>query len=192
MLLAARGIPDLRVVVWIVLASVFARTAAMCFNRWTDAQIDARNPRTATRAIPAGQISRLCRVGNGAGGGGFICIFCCNAELPGLCALAARAVCPAGLLVLQTLHQPFHFVLGLALGIAPVGAWVAVRGKIELTPLLLCVAVLVWTAGFDLIYRARMLRWIANRNFSQFRRCTVQPRPSCWLGCFMHCAWLRS
>lgn len=144
--------PDAWTSVWVVLACVFARTAAMSFNRWADAEIDARNPRTATRAIPAGLLSRRYVLG----------VTLISAALfilsAGMLNRMALLLSPVALAVLlgysfcKRFTSASHFVLGLALGIAPIGAWVAVRGELAPVPLLLGLAVLVWTAGFDIIY----------------------------------------
>ncbi|MGI8906051.1 MAG: UbiA-like polyprenyltransferase [Candidatus Sumerlaeaceae bacterium] len=152
MMLAARGLPDTATVLWIVACCVFARTAAMCFNRWADAEIDARNPRTAARAIPAGQMEKMVVLGLALVSSA---LFVGSA---GMLNSLALALSPVALVVLlgysycKRFTSWSHFVLGLALGIAPVGAWVAVRGDFGLIPILLCIAVLLWTAGFDLIY----------------------------------------
>lgn len=150
--LAAGGMPGPRVLGLIVLAMVFARSAAMAFNRYIDAEIDAKNPRTALRSIPAGRLSRNFALG--------FTIF--NALL--FMAVAwflnplSFYLAPFLLLVLlgYSLTKRFtslcHLVLGLALGSAPLGAWVAVRGELHWPPLLLGLAVLAWTAGFDVIY----------------------------------------
>ncbi|AXA35206.1 MAG: putative 4-hydroxybenzoate polyprenyltransferase [Candidatus Sumerlaea chitinivorans] len=152
MLLAGHGWPGLATIFWIVTACVFARTAAMSFNRWADAAIDAKNPRTATRAIPAGKLSRnfalVVTLLSSA-------LFVISAAMLNRLALWLS---PVALFVLlgysYTKHftSASHFVLGLALGIAPAGAWIAVRGSLDLPPVLLSAAVLTWTAGFDLIY----------------------------------------
>ncbi|MBX7245536.1 MAG: putative 4-hydroxybenzoate polyprenyltransferase, partial [Candidatus Sumerlaeaceae bacterium] len=151
-ILAAGGLPDARTFLWIIAACVFARTAAMSFNRWADAGLDARNPRTATRAIPAGQLS----------GGFVLCFALINAALFVWAAAMLNSLAfylsPVALVVLlgysytKRFTWMAHFVLGLALGIAPIGAWIAVRGSLSIEPLLMGLAVLVWTAGFDLIY----------------------------------------
>lgn len=152
MILAARGLPPLRTIWWILAACVCARTAAMSFNRWADAELDARNPRTAIRAIPSGQLSR-----------GFVLVFAVvSAALFVLCAAfinrLALLLSPVALVVLlgysytKRFTSLAHFVLGLALGIAPIGAWIAVRGRLDAVPLLLGLAVMLWTAGFDFIY----------------------------------------
>ena len=151
-LLAAGGLPSFRTLALIVAAAVFARTAAMSFNRWADAALDARNPRTADRAIPAGELRRPFVLGVALGSAGLFVI--CAALLNPL----ALWLSPVALVVLlgysytKRFTSFAHFVLGAALGIAPVGAWIAVRGDVNATPILLGLGVLVWTAGFDLIY----------------------------------------
>ncbi len=151
-LLAAQGMPSLRTLALIVTASVCARTAAMSFNRWADAALDARNPRTSSRAIPAGELRRPFVLAVALGSA--VLFVVCAAMLNRL----AFWLSPAALAVLlgysYTKHftSLAHFVLGMALGIAPVGAWIAVRGDVTATPVLLGLGVMVWTAGFDLIY----------------------------------------
>jgi len=152
MLVAAHGFPAFRVFGWILVAMVGARSAAMGFNRIVDRQIDARNPRTKNREIPAGKVT----VGQAA------VLVVCAALLFFYAAyqlnLLALVLAPVTLLTLffysycKRFTSLSHFVLGLCLGIAPVGAWVAVRGRIDVAPCLLCAAVLLWTAGFDMIY----------------------------------------
>lgn len=152
MLLAASGLPSLDLVIWIVLACVFARTAAMSFNRWADAEIDAKNERTAIRAIPAGQVTRPFVLWVALGSA--VAFVLCAAFINTLSLLLS----PVALIVLfgysycKRFTSFSHFVLGLALGIAPVGAWIAVRGTLDLPPVLIGLGVLLWTAGFDLIY----------------------------------------
>ncbi|WP_394793761.1 UbiA-like polyprenyltransferase [Armatimonas sp.] len=151
-LLAARGIPDGRILFWILVAMVGARSAAMAFNRLVDRDYDAKNPRTASRAIPAGLISV-----------GFVRGFTALASL--LLVLAAWRLNTLALLLspvalgvvfLYSYTKRFthwcHAFLGLALAIAPVGAWVAVRGDLTLVPLALGAAVVCWLVGFDTIY----------------------------------------
>ena len=151
-LLAANGLPSLPVLLLIIAACVCARTAAMSFNRWADADLDAGNPRTATRAIPSGVLSRRFALGTTIVAS--MLFLACTAMLNRL----AFALAPVTLAILlgysytKRFTSLSHFVLGLALGIAPAGAWVAVRGDVTLVPLLLAGAVLLWTAGFDLIY----------------------------------------
>lgn len=152
MLVAAHGLPDARVFTWIVIAMIGARTAAMGFNRIIDREIDARNPRTAGRELPAGKVSL-----NGAivlVVGASVMFFVAAWQINALALLLS----PFTLLALffysfcKRFTALSHFVLGLCLGIAPVGAWVAVTGKIEWAPCVLCAAVIAWVAGFDIIY----------------------------------------
>jgi 4-hydroxybenzoate polyprenyltransferase len=139
-------------VFWIVVAMVGARSAAMAFNRVVDAEIDARNPRTKIRHIPAGLLSRTF-------GWGFTvaasALFLFAAwELNTLCfrlAPIALAVVFAYSFTKRFTHLS-HLVLGFALGIAPAAAWIAVRGSLDPRILLLTAAVTFWTAGFDIIY----------------------------------------
>ena len=150
--LAARGWPTAAQLFWIILCMVSARTAAMAFNRWADATLDAANPRTATRHIPSGTLSR-----------GFVGGFTLVAAL--LFVLAAGRLnhltlllSPVALAVvlLYSYTKRFtrwsHVFLGLALGIAPSAAWIAVRGSLDPRILVLTVAVLFWVAGFDVFY----------------------------------------
>src|SRR4051812_20815217 len=150
--LAARGIPPVRTLVWIVVACICARSAAMAFNRYLDARFDARNPRTKNWHIPAGLLSRQ-----------FVLGFCIVSSL-GFIASAwmlnplAFVLSPLALAVLlgystaKRWTAGSHFVLGLALGIAPIGAWIGVRGTLDWLPVLLGAGVLCWVAGFDIIY----------------------------------------
>jgi len=137
---------------WIVLAMIGARSAAMGFNRLADQAIDARNPRTAGRELPRGLLSRRevwLFVGLSA-----LALVGAAAMLNPLCLLLS----PVALLVVlgysytKRFTSLSHLVLGLALSIAPVGAWLAVRGRFDLPPVVLALAVLCWVAGFDTIY----------------------------------------
>jgi 4-hydroxybenzoate polyprenyltransferase len=137
---------------WIVVAMVAARSAAMAFNRVADAEIDAANPRTRMRAIPAGVLSKSFTWG-------FIVfwslvLFGAAWMLNPLCfqlAPVALAVV-LGYSYTKRLTAFSHLVLGFALGIAPAAAWIAIRGSLDPTILLLTAAVMCWTAGFDIIY----------------------------------------
>jgi 4-hydroxybenzoate polyprenyltransferase len=137
-MLAAKGFPAGRELAWIVVAMVAARSAAMAFNRLADASIDALNPRTQARALPAGQLSA-----------GFVA-WQLN-RLSFLLSPAALAV-----ILLYSYSKRFtrwsHLVLGLAMGIAPSAAWIAVRGSLDPRILLLTAAVSFWGAGFDVLY----------------------------------------
>ena len=152
MLLAAGGWPEWPTVGWIVVAMVGARSAAMGFNRLADRFIDARNPRTAQRALPAGQVTP-----------GFVAIFVlASLAVLLLAAWRLNPLCvklyPVAVLILlgysycKRFTSLSHLVLGLALAGAPLGAWVAVRGGLAATPLLLAGVVLLWVAGFDILY----------------------------------------
>ena len=151
-MLAASGVPRLGQVGWIVVAMVAARSAGMAFNRWADAELDAVNPRTKMRAIPAGILSR-----------GFVGWFTvvssgvflvAASRLNRLTLLLAPAV--LAVLLLYSYTKRFtrwsHLFLGLALGIAPAGAWVAVRGSLDPRILVLTLIVLCWVGGFDMLY----------------------------------------
>jgi 4-hydroxybenzoate polyprenyltransferase len=151
--LAARGLPSLRQGLWISLAMVGARSTAMAFNRIADRQFDARNPRTQGRAIPAGLLSV-----------GFVWAFTIAAAVLFLVAAAmlnrlTLVLAPVALasVVLYSYTKRWtllsHIVLGWCLAIAPTGAWIAVRGGLgSSVPLWLSLVVLLWTAGFDVLY----------------------------------------
>ncbi len=150
--IAEEGRPSPILLLEVAAACVLARTAAMAWNRFADAAIDARNPRTRGRAIPAGRLSR------GAALAAAIASAALFVIVAGAINRLALALSPVALIVLLgysytkrfTAHS--HLVLGLALGLSPVGAWVAARGEVALLPAVLGAAVLFWTAGFDLIY----------------------------------------
>jgi 4-hydroxybenzoate polyprenyltransferase len=151
-LLASHGTPGWRTVGWILLAMVTARSCAMAFNRWADADLDAANPRTRNRAIPAGLLSRE-----------FVLGFTILMALGFLIAAAelnrlTLYLAPFVLLVLmgysymKRLTRWSHLVLGLALGLAPSAAWIAVRGNLDPRILVLTAAVMLWVGGFDVLY----------------------------------------
>jgi 4-hydroxybenzoate polyprenyltransferase len=151
-LLAARGWPDGRTIFFILVAMVGARSAAMAFNRLVDARIDAANPRTADRALPAGRLSRRAT----------LLFTLASAALFTGAAAQLNRVCfllsPLALVVIlgYSLTKRFtsasHLVLGLSLGLAPLGGWLAVRGDLGLAVVILAGAVLFWVAGFDILY----------------------------------------
>ena len=151
-LLAVRGLPSWRQILWIIVAMVGARSAAMTFNRIADLKLDALNPRTKSRPLPTGQLSLGFAVG--------FTILACGALV-----LAARQLNPLAfklsplaifLLFGYSYTKRFtwlsHIVLGVCLGMAPIAAWIALRGSISASVLLLGAAVTLWTAGFDIIY----------------------------------------
>jgi 4-hydroxybenzoate polyprenyltransferase len=150
--LAAGGWPRLPVLGWIVVCMVSARSAAMAFNRLVDARLDAANPRTAMRALPAGRLSAgfvAGFVGVSAG------VFLLSAGMLNRLTLLLAPVVLAIILAysyMKRLTRWSHLVLGLSLGIAPSAAWIAVRGSYDVRILVLTVAVLLWVAGFDVLY----------------------------------------
>ena len=150
--LAADGWPPLRVLGWIVVCMVMARSAAMAFNRWADAELDAANPRTARRALPAGELGRGFVLG-------FVAV--CSAGFllaAGMLNRLTLELAPVALGVvllysyMKRLTRWSHLVLGLALGIAPSAAWIAVRGSLDPRIVVLTGAVLLWVGGFDVLY----------------------------------------
>lgn len=152
MLLAARGLPAARTVGWILVAMVSARSAAMAFNRWADADLDAVNPRTSSRAIPAGLLSRKFVLGFTLIA---IAVFLVAAgELNRLTLWFSPIVLLVllGYSYLKRITRWSHVGLGLALGLAPAAAWVAVRGSLDPRILVLTAAVTLWAGGFDVLY----------------------------------------
>ena len=152
MFLAARGLPDLNTILFILLAMVGGRSAAMGLNRVIDAEIDGANPRTRDRHIPAGLVKKreawvLIALSLA------LLIFAASMLNP-LCLKLA----PLLILVLfvysytKRFTWASHIILGMALGAAPLGAWIAVTGSVDWRILLLSFAVTFWVAGFDIIY----------------------------------------
>jgi 4-hydroxybenzoate polyprenyltransferase len=150
--LAANGFPNTHALVWIIVAMIAARSAAMAFNRLADASIDAANPRTQTRALPAGTLTP-----------GFVTTFVlascavfifAAAQLNHLSFILSPVA--LGVVLLYSYTKRFtrwsHLVLGLAMGIAPSAAWIAVRGSLDPRILLLTAAVTFWGGGFDVLY----------------------------------------
>jgi len=189
MLLAAHGLPGWSTVLWIVVAMVSARSAAMAFNRWADAELDAKNPRTSNRAIPAGLLSRQ-----------FVLGFTCAAIVIFLVAAGelnrlTLEFSPAVLVVLlgysclKRFTHWSHIGLGLALGLAPTAAWIAVRGSLDPRILVLTGAVTLWAGGFDVLY--------ACQDYEHDRAAGLHSLPQAtsitaafWAARFMHLAML--
>ncbi len=151
-LLAAHGVPAGRTLGWILVAMVAARSAAMAFNRWADAELDAANPRTKMRAIPAGLLTRQFVLG-------FTLVATAVFVLAaGELNRATLYLSPFVLLVLfgysymKRVTRWSHLVLGLALGLAPSAAWIAVRGSLDARIVVLTAAVMLWVGGFDVLY----------------------------------------
>ena len=151
-MLAAGGWPSVHDLLWIIIAMVSARSAAMAFNRLVDASMDAANPRTQTRALPRGILTRSFVAT-------FVVVSC------GVFVLAASrlnrlafGLSPLVLVILlvysytKRFTRWSHLVLGFALGIAPAGAWIAIRGSLDARILLLTAAVAFWVGGFDVLY----------------------------------------
>ncbi len=150
--LAAGGWPRWRVLLWIVVCMVAARSAAMAFNRLADHELDAANPRTARRALPKGELTR-----------GFVLSFTVLSAAVFVFGAAmlnrlTLLLSPLALLIvlaysyMKRVTRWSHLVLGFALGIAPAAAWIAVRGTLDVRALLLTGIVLLWVGGFDVLY----------------------------------------
>jgi 4-hydroxybenzoate polyprenyltransferase len=187
--LAAGGWPTLRVLGWIVVCMVAARSAAMAFNRLVDAKLDAANPRTAMRALPAGTLS--------AGFVGGFVVVACAVFVVGAAMLnrLTLELAPLALIVVlaysytKRLTRWSHVVLGLALGIAPAAAWIAVRGSLDWRIVVLTLAVLLWVGGFDVLY--------ACQDFEHDRKAGLNSvpqafglEPAFWIARAMHAGML--
>ena len=151
-LVAANGLPPWNTLLWIFVAMISARSCAMAFNRVVDSKFDALNPRTQKWALPAGLLTKQ-----------FVVLFILVSSTIFIYAAfrlnrLAFLLSPVALAIIffYSLTKRFtplsHWFIGLALGIGPAGAWIAVRGSLEMLPLWLALAILFWTAGFDLIY----------------------------------------
>ncbi|HEV2112624.1 MAG TPA: UbiA-like polyprenyltransferase [Terriglobales bacterium] len=151
-MLAASGRPTAHQVLWIIIAMVGARSAAMAFNRLVDVEVDRLNPRTAMRALPAGQLSRA-----------FVAVFVVASSAVLIVSAwqlnrLAFYLSPLALAIVFFYSFTKHFtrwshlVLGFALGIAPAAAWIAIRGSLDPRILLLTAAVTCWVGGFDVLY----------------------------------------
>ncbi len=155
--LAARGVPSPGMLVPIIVCMITARTVAMAANRLLDAELDARNPRTAKRAIPSGKLSRVFMSGAlAASAGGFIAAtslfwFVYKNPWPVVLSLPVLLYL-AGYPLMKRFTRLCHYYLGAALGLAPICAYLAVAGRLDLPPIIMAAAVLCWTAGFDIIY----------------------------------------
>ncbi len=155
-LLAAGGLPSASVCLWILVAMVAARTAGMGFNRFVDAEIDAENPRTQGREIPSGQIGKPAVAAFTLGSAALFVFAAARLNPVALVLSPVVLVVLCGYSYTKRFTPASHFVLGLALGLAPVGAWVAILGTESLPgiaiPITLGTAVLLWVAGFDILY----------------------------------------
>ena len=149
LIVAAHGLPSLRTLLLVVICMVFARTAAMLFNRLIDWSLDQRNPRTASRHLLISKSAAFVLLALSSAS--FILAAAAINRLSFLLAPVALAII-FFYSVTKRFTSATHFFLGLALAIAPVGAWIAQTGHINLAPLVLAAGVICWVAGFDLIY----------------------------------------
>ncbi|HKS68357.1 MAG TPA: UbiA-like polyprenyltransferase [Candidatus Acidoferrales bacterium] len=149
---AAGGLPAWRQIAWIVVAMIGARSAAMTMNRIADIEYDRRNPRTANRALPAGQLSISFAWAFAIAASALLVVAAWQLNL---LALKLSPVALA-ILFLYSYTKRFtswsHFVLGFCLGISPAAAWIAIRGSLDWRMLILCAAVTLWVGGFDVLY----------------------------------------
>lgn len=188
-LIAAQGIPEGRTLGWIIVAMVGARSAAMAFNRIADLRYDALNPRTSNRALPQGLVTvtqaAVFTVLSSL-------LFIVAAwQLNPLC-LALSPIALAWILLYSYTKRftPLsHLWLGLSLGIAPVGAWIAVRGEFHPVPILLSIAVMLWTAGFDIIYSLQDVEFDSRVGLRSLPQ-TVGAGNALWLSRAMHLGML--
>jgi 4-hydroxybenzoate polyprenyltransferase len=184
-MLAASGLPSAHQLIWIIIAMLAARSAAMAFNRLADATIDAANPRTRTRALPAGHLSPTFVAT-------FVVVSCA------IFILAASQLnrltlwlSPVALAVilLYSYTKRFtrfsHLVLGFALGIAPSAAWIAVRGSIDPRILLLTAAVTFWVAGFDVLYACQDFEFDRDSGLHSIPR-HIGIGPALWIARVFH------
>jgi 4-hydroxybenzoate polyprenyltransferase len=184
-MLAARGLPSIHQLTWIMVAMISARSAAMSFNRLADVAIDGANPRTRTRALPAGVLTQ-----------NFVRVFVifssavfvlASWELNRLAFLLSPVALAILLLYSYTKRWTrwSHVVLGFALGIAPAAAWIAVRGSLDVRILLLTAAVTFWVGGFDVLYACQDLEFDREAGLHSIPRyCGVGK--SLWIARFFH------
>jgi len=188
-MLAAGGLPAWHQLGWIIVAMVSARSAAMAFNRLADASIDAANPRTSIRALPAGHLTP-------AFVSTFVVISC------GIFVLAASRLnrltlmlspVALGIVLLYSYSKRFtrwsHLFLGFALGIAPAAAWIAVRGSLDPRILLLTAAVTFWVGGFDVIYACQDFDFDRNHGLHSLPR-HLGIHAALWVARIFHLAML--
>lgn len=188
-ILAAHGLPAWQTVLWILVAMISARTAAMAFNRWADADLDAANPRTANRAIPAGQLSRSFVLGFTILAAAFFVAACAALNHLTLYLSPLVLIVLLGYSYMKRVTRWSHLVLGLALGLAPSAAWIAVRGSLDLRIVVLTGAVTLWVGGFDVLY--------ACQDFAHDRAVGLHSLPQAigipaafWAARFMHLSML--
>ncbi len=187
--LAAGGIPSAAQIGWILLAMVGARSAAMAFNRLADVSLDAHNPRTANRALPRRQLTRS-----------FVAAFILASSIVFVFAASrlnrlSLELSPVALAIvfLYSYTKRFtwltHLFLGISLACAPIGAWIALRGSLAPAPLILGLAVVLWVAGFDIIYSCQDVEF--DRRVSIYsipKRFGI--RAALWISAILHLAML--
>jgi 4-hydroxybenzoate polyprenyltransferase len=189
MVLAAEGWPPWRTVAWIVAAMVGARSAAMGFNRLADRAVDTRNPRTAGRALPRGDVTPR-----------FVALFvAASLALMLLAAWRLNPLClklyPVAVAILlgysytKRFTALSHLLLGLAISGAPLGAWIAVRGDLTPTPLVLAAAVLLWVAGFDILYALQDVEFDRRSGLYSIPA-RIGVVPSLWVSALVHAGML--
>ena len=183
--LAKNGVPSAREFFWILVAMVGARSGAMAMNRLLDAGIDARNPRTAGRPLASGKLKK-------AEVGAFIVV---SYALFVFAAYRLNRICfllsPVAIawISFYSLTKRFtrlsHFVLGMSLGIAPMGAWLAIKGGFDLAPFFISGAVLLWVAGFDILYSIQDIEADKSQGLYSFPR-FLSIKNSLWLSRGLH------
>lgn len=191
-LLAARAgssLPTWRQIFWIVVAMVGARSAAMTMNRIADVEFDRRNPRTANRALPTGQLTMSFAIAFTVLASGILVIAAWQLNRLAL-ELSPIAL---GLLFLYSYTKRFtslsHLVLGLCLGISPGAAWVAIRSSMDWRILILCAAVTLWVAGFDVLYACQDVDFDQQAGLYSIPK-RVGIARALWIARFMHAAMI--
>jgi 4-hydroxybenzoate polyprenyltransferase len=189
MLLAANGLPGWQKVAWILVAMVAARSCAMAFNRWADAELDAANPRTSNRAIPAGLLSRQFVLGFSVLMA--LVFILAAAQLNRLTFYLSPFVLVVllGYSYLKRITRWSHLGLGLALGLAPTAAWIAVEGKLDVRILVLTAAVTLWAGGFDVLYACQDLEHDRDAGLHSLPQAAGLPT-AFWTARAMHLAML--
>jgi len=170
---AKQGVPTAAQCLWLLVAMVAARSAAMAFNRAVDARFDAANPRTKIRAIPQGRLTpAFAYAFTAAMAAAFVAAAFMLNPLCGALSPVALAI-TLGYSYTKRFTPLCHFVLGLGLALAPAGAWLGVRPELHAFPLLIAGAVLFWVAGFDIIYACEDVEFD--------RRASLRSMPA-WIG----------
>lgn len=183
--IASDGFPAFGKLVWILVAMVGARSCAMAFNRLADAEIDKANPRTAMRAVPTGLITKGAVWGFTLVSAALLVFAAYNLNPLAFVLSPVALVVIMGYSYTKRFTSLSHLWLGISLSIAPIGAWIAIKGQFDWTPMLLGLAVLLWTAGFDIIYACQ------DFDFDRTHRLHSIPakvgiRPALWISSVLH------